>query len=259
MEFLNVGLVVLCGVGFHLVFVAFGTVQNLATEVLVQMGYDDFGFYQLSVIYIMFMLGSFFNTPVVERLGPRLSMFWGALGYVMWVVSALFPALRAEVFADSEFFLFQDWFIYGVMLFCACLNGLGASIYFVGQGKYIAMCANESNKGRFQSIFQIIFKSSSVSGSLFGAFLLGSFSLVSFFSAMGAIGLFGAFTALLLTQPKEPKGVASPRERCSLLEEDEQNAEGMKGHLQANQTEHEWNTLTEPLLAIEQPSSSLED
>ena len=148
-EFLNIGLVVLCGIGFHLVFIAFGTTQNLVTKVMLQMGYNDFGFYQLSVIYLMFMVGSFFNTPVVEWLGPKLSMFCGAFGYMMWVFSALFPALKTEVFPDSSFFLFQDWFIYCVMLSCACLNGLCASIYFVGQGKYIAMCATDQNKGRF--------------------------------------------------------------------------------------------------------------
>ena len=71
-----------------------------------QNGYDNLGFYSLSVIYLMFMLGSFFNTPVVDRLGAKYSMFWGGLCYLLWILCSLFPALKAEVYTESDLFIF---------------------------------------------------------------------------------------------------------------------------------------------------------
>ena len=87
------------------------------------------------------------------------------------------------------------------MLISAGINGLGASILWVGQGKYITSCANEENKGFFFSLFWFILMTAFV-GNLIGAFVIGQFSLVAFFVIMSLICLLGSLGFLLLAQPK---------------------------------------------------------
>ena len=66
--------------------------------------------------------------------------------------------------------------IYVLILFTSAVNGAGASILWVAQGKYISECANEDNKGMFNSIFWIFNLGSMVTGNLMAAYVLGSFS-----------------------------------------------------------------------------------
>ena len=89
---LNLGLVMICGTAFMLLFIAFGTAQNIGTQAFQDMRYDNLGFYSLSVLYVMCMVGSLLNAPLVLRLGPRRSMFLGGLGYVFWILCSLFPS-----------------------------------------------------------------------------------------------------------------------------------------------------------------------
>ena len=43
--------------------------------------------------------------------------------------------------------------IYGILIGVAALNGFGASVLWVAQGKYLSECATEANKGLFNTIF----------------------------------------------------------------------------------------------------------
>ena len=119
------------------------------------------------------MFCSFFNAPVINRLGAKYSIFWGAICFLFWVLCSLVPALKAEIYTDSELFVFSDWFVYMIMLLSGGMNGFGASILWVGQGKYIASCANDANKGRFFSLFWFIFMMAFIVGNLIGAFVIG--------------------------------------------------------------------------------------
>jgi MFS family permease len=43
--------------------------------------------------------------------------------------------------------------IYGLILAAAAINGFGASILWVAGLKYLSECANDDNKGLYNSIF----------------------------------------------------------------------------------------------------------
>ena len=58
------------------------------------------------------------------------------------------------------------------LIITAMINGLGAGILWVGQGKFISECANDSNKGLFNSIFVSVYMSSQVWGSAIAGIIL---------------------------------------------------------------------------------------
>ena len=49
-----------------------------------------------------------------------------------------------------------------------CINGMGASLLWIGQGKYVSQWCTEENKGFYFSIVWLLFSLSSLLGSLFG-------------------------------------------------------------------------------------------
>jgi hypothetical protein len=46
---------------------------------------------------------------------------------------------------------------YAVVMTGAVINGMGESILWVAAGHYVSLCANDSNKGKFNSVFLGIF------------------------------------------------------------------------------------------------------
>ena len=65
----------------------FNTAQNLASQVLDDLGFGDFGFYSLGVLYFAFSLCCFIATPIVNKCGERFSMTLGALFYTLYTGS----------------------------------------------------------------------------------------------------------------------------------------------------------------------------
>jgi len=61
-----------------------------------------------------------------------------------------------------------------LILTAAAINGFGAAILWVAQGQYISMCANETNKGQFNSIFWAMLMCSGVIGNLMAAFVVAN-------------------------------------------------------------------------------------
>jgi MFS family permease len=58
-------------------------------------------------------------------------------------------------------------------MFSAAVNGVGSGVLWVAQGKYVAECANEGNKGLFFGYFWAFFMASQVFGNLIAALILG--------------------------------------------------------------------------------------
>lgn len=87
------------------------------------------------------------------------------------------------------------------MLTAGIINGFGASILWVGQGKYITDCSNETNKGFHFGLFWCLFQSSQIIGSLIAAFLLKLFSQTIFFIIMSVFAFCGFGLFLFLAKP----------------------------------------------------------
>jgi MFS family permease len=59
-------------------------------------------------------------------------------------------------------------------LIAAAVNGFGAAILWVAQGEYISTCANDKNKGQYNSIFWSLLMLSSIIGNLMAAYVIVS-------------------------------------------------------------------------------------
>jgi len=84
----------------------------------------------------------------------------------------------------------------------AIINGFGASILWLAEGKYIANCATDSNKGLFNGTFWAIFMSANIVGYLMSAFVLGKVNNLSvFFAIMTLLCICASLFFLLLNKP----------------------------------------------------------
>ena len=60
------GKLLILSVGFALLFSVFNTAQNLASQVLNDLGFGDLGTYSLGFLYFSFALCCFIATPIVN-------------------------------------------------------------------------------------------------------------------------------------------------------------------------------------------------
>ena len=81
------------------------------------------------------------------------------------------------------------------------MNGFGAGILWVSQGQYISMCANDTNKGSYNSIFWAIFQSSSLIGGLLSSFVIVKVKQSTFYLLMTVICILASLFLLLLKEP----------------------------------------------------------
>mmetsp|Transcript_19652 Transcript_19652/g.14105 ORF Transcript_19652/g.14105 Transcript_19652/m.14105 type:complete len:105 (+) Transcript_19652:134-448(+) len=99
--------------------------------------FGNLGFYSLGLLYCVFGITSFFSAVVVNKLGTKCSLLIGAFCYCLYVACFILPAFRSENL-DSDLFLLNKTFIWIVVLLCAAINGFGAGILWVAQGKYVS-------------------------------------------------------------------------------------------------------------------------
>ena len=66
--------------------------------------------------------------------------------------------------------------IYVLTLIAAMICGWGCSLFWVTGAKYVNECANESNKGLFNSILFVSNKGSLISGNLMVALVIPNYS-----------------------------------------------------------------------------------
>lgn len=109
------------------------------------------------------------------------------------------------------------------MLAAGVVNGFGASILWVGQGKYITDCSDDTNKGFHFGLFWCLFMLSQIIGSLISAFLLKLFSQTIFFIIMSAFAFCGFGLFLFLAKPilNPQKKKLNRSENDDIEEEDE--------------------------------------
>ena len=165
---------------------------------LTELDLGNLGFYSLAVLYCVFGFSSFVATPIVNKCGERLSMFAGALCYTFYIASFILAATPTQ-YPDTSM---SKTLISVVILIAAAINGFGASILWVAQGKYISMCASNENKGSYNGIFWAFFMSSQVFGNLMGAFVLGNLTKFTFYCVMTALCIAASFFFLLLSKPE---------------------------------------------------------
>jgi MFS family permease len=193
----NIGKLMIMNVGFLLLWSSFNTAQNLAAQILTDNGFDKLGFVSLAVLYLVCGLGCFLATPIVNKIGNRLSFVIGGFTYTMYVATFLLPSFRQEA-TNQDVWYFSRTFIWVVYMAVAVVNGIGASILWVANGNYIAECANDSNKGLFFSLFWCFLMFSGIVGNLMAAYVINGVKESTFYIVMTGLCLLSTFWFLLI-------------------------------------------------------------
>ena len=117
------------------------------------------GNYSLGCLYFSFAFCCFIATPIVNTCGERFSMVVGALCYTLYTGCFILASGRNKYSDQDDLWLFNKSFIKAILLISAAVNGFGAAILWVAQGKYLTSIANNENKGTYNSIFWAFFMS----------------------------------------------------------------------------------------------------
>jgi len=170
---LGTTLLALC---FLVLFTAFSGSQNLQSSL-----YADMGSNCLAFIYIAFAGASIFVAqPVVESVGPRVGLVFGAFLYTVFQIANLYP---------REYTLYPT----------AAIMGVGASVLWTSQGVYQTRCATPETAGRHSGIFWGIFQWSQITGNIISSLLLHTASATVLFTVFSICG--GVSTVLFFFLP----------------------------------------------------------
>jgi MFS family permease len=128
----------------------------------------NLGFYSTGLMFATFGIFSLGSASMIDYFGHRWSLVIGCCTYFLYVGAQLFALLRQkyDLFPDS------DWVIYVLLLTTAFINGWGSSLFWPGGSTYVNECANDSNKGLYNSIFYVMNMGSLVTGNLMAAYLI---------------------------------------------------------------------------------------
>ncbi|XP_022911255.1 UNC93-like protein MFSD11 isoform X2 [Onthophagus taurus] len=148
--FLNV---ILLGFAFMLIFTAFQTQGNIQKIILAsaQEEYDDFtgdGYISLAIIYVTFSVFNWSAPSVISLVGPKFSMFIGAITYVGIILTFLRP---------------YTWTLYGM----SAVVGIGAALLWTGQGNYLTLNSSSATISRNSGVFWAMLQASMFFGNLF--------------------------------------------------------------------------------------------
>lgn len=105
-----------------------------------------------TALYSTFAVFGFFGGSIVNRLGVKLTLSFGGLGYCIYVI-----ALLVSVHSDRT---------NGFSIFAGTLLGVCAGLLWTAQGTIMLSYPNEDSKGKFFAWFWAIFNLGGVIGAL---------------------------------------------------------------------------------------------
>lgn len=146
--------VLLLGLAFHLIFFAFQTSvfiqQTVVNSIKNDPNYNFHGdgYISLCVTYTVFALSNWLAPSIIALLGIKYGMFLGAVTYVIYSASFIYPT--TILFYTS-----------------ATLIGLGAGPLWTAQGSYLAKNSDADTSSRNAAIFWSMLQSSILFGNIF--------------------------------------------------------------------------------------------
>lgn len=133
----------------------------------------------LAALYLTFAFSAFFASAIVNKVGKlKLTLFFGAMCYSFWIVCFILPSFFQEYKnehggrMDGAPGILSFGLIKFLLIFTAVINGFGAGILWVSQGKFLTMCACKENIGFFNGYFWVFFMSSQVIGNIIAGTVL---------------------------------------------------------------------------------------
>lgn len=207
--------VVLLSWGFMLVFTAFQTMSNIEKTVLQSINKEDSSFTgeaytSLAIIYGVFATCNWLAPSYISMTGPRVAILTGAVCYVIFIASFLWP---------------HNALLYGA----SCILGLGAALIWTGHGQYLTENSDSRTMSRNAGIFWAIFQTSMFTGNLFVYFMftetdINAWTRKIVFSVLSALAIAGTFLLLVLRKPPqklslgEAEGVSSADKELQIPE-----------------------------------------
>jgi MFS family permease len=139
----------------------------------------------------------------INKISVSLSL--GALCYAFWIVCFLLPSLyhQQEDKENLPWYLNKS-FIKTLLIVTAAINGAGAGILWVSQGKYISECATDATKGFYMGYFWAFFMSSQITGNIIAALMLGGGNKSTLlFIVFACFAVFGSLLFCFLTKAQK--------------------------------------------------------
>ena len=173
---------------------------------MIDLGFNNLGFLNLSLIYGAFTLSASFVDLIIKKIGVKATLCLAATSYAIWELSFFLPSYRHEELLDrpeEELGIFSDSLIVSIFLFTGFLLGMGAGPLWVAQAYYISECANDTNKGLYNSLCISIFQISQFSSSTMTFLLLSRIGKSNFYLLMGLVGVAGALMFMSLPHPQK--------------------------------------------------------
>ncbi len=122
-------MVLLSAACFMLLFSFYSSV-NVYSKLIKLNGHENLGFQGLSVMYLFFCVGCFIGPSIANKYRAKRVMPISGLAYSLWMFSAYFatdPGLSTTQVTVS-------------VMICSVIQGTGASIMWISQGKYMSDC-----------------------------------------------------------------------------------------------------------------------
>ena len=117
------------------------------------------------------------------------------------MVALVVPALRKEgnenLKGDGAY-----WGICVLVVVCAIIAGIGTSLLWVAHGRYVTLCADDSNKGFFNSVFWVFMMACQVIGNILGGTVITKVKQSTFFTGFTILACIAALWMLGLPVPK---------------------------------------------------------
>ena len=131
-------------------------------------------------------------------------MGFGGFCYAFWVVCFTLPAYYGKYVIDHDgnhptSGILNKTLISTMLVVTAAINGSGAGIMWVSQGKFISDCACDSNKGFYNSFFWCFLMSSNIIGGIIAAYVQKDQHIL--FIVFGVLAVCGASIFCALGKP----------------------------------------------------------
>ncbi|XP_016419353.1 UNC93-like protein MFSD11 [Sinocyclocheilus rhinocerous] len=143
--------IIILGLGFMVMFTAFGTCGNIEQTVIKSFNSTEFhgsGYTSMAIIYAVFSASNLIAPSVIAVIGPQLSLFFSGLVYSGYIAVFIHPY-------TSSFYTLS------------VLLGIAAAVLWTAQGNLLTINSKDSTIGRNSGIFWALMQFSLFFGNLY--------------------------------------------------------------------------------------------
>uniref|UniRef100_A0A673FX75 UNC93-like protein MFSD11 n=1 Tax=Sinocyclocheilus rhinocerous TaxID=307959 RepID=A0A673FX75_9TELE len=176
--------IIILGLGFMVMFTAFGTCGNIEQTVIKSFNSTEFhgsGYTSMAIIYAVFSASNLIAPSVIAVIGPQLSLFFSGLVYSGYIAVFIHPY-------TSSFYTLS------------VLLGIAAAVLWTAQGNLLTINSKDSTIGRNSGIFWALMQFSLFFGNLYIYFAWrGKSHITSDFTVLSLVFLSYFFLQELLS------------------------------------------------------------